>query len=72
MGGVSGVSEFFFTKNPNLKEKKLFFFGGGWVEGVSGWGAGVSFGGDAGTGELVGGGAGESEFFLTIESKFQI
>ena len=28
MAGAARVSEFFFTKNPNLK-KKIFFFGGG-------------------------------------------
>ena len=45
-GGVgAGVSEFFFTKNPNLKKKKkkknfffiFFFLGGG---GAVGWGVG--------------------------------
>ena len=41
--GVARVSEFFFTKNPNLK--KNFFSGvGGWGWRVSGWGreAGVN------------------------------
>ena len=32
--GGTRVSEFFFTKNPNLKKKKFFLGGGGQGEGV--------------------------------------
>ena len=43
-GVAARVSEFFFTKNPNLKKKKSFWLGG-WGEmvvgvEVGGWGGG--------------------------------
>ena len=43
MGGAR-VSDFFFTKNPNLK-KKYIFSGGGWGRGMGGWGRVWGWGG---------------------------
>ena len=40
-GGGAGVSEFFFTMNPNFEKKKFFFVGGEGEGGVA-WGARVS------------------------------
>ena len=36
--GWDGVSEFFFTKNLNLKKYICFFFGRGWAWGGGGGG----------------------------------
>ena len=41
MGGVAGLSEFFFTMNPNL----IFFWGGGGRGGRVGWLVGYGFNG---------------------------